>query len=177
MKKRLYLAYGSNLNVAQMHYRCPDATILGTAELKDWELLYKGSKTGAYLTVERRKGSTVPVAVWEVSEADERALDRYEGCPTFYYKKTLVLPVKDWVTGAVTRRRCFIYIMHEDRPVGMPSDFYVRVCQEGYRDFGFDRSFLDDALSRTWEAWVARVRALKRSGQLQVRWKRGGESA
>ena len=78
-KKRYYIAYGSNLNVQQMRMRCPYASVLGTAELDGWELLFKGSGTGSYLTVERRKGSQVPVGVWEVSEADERALDRYEG--------------------------------------------------------------------------------------------------
>lgn len=171
MKKRLYLAYGSNLNVEQMSYRCPDATILGTAELRDWELLFKGSQTGSYLTVERRKGSTVPVGVWEVSEADERALDRYEGCPRFYYKKTLVLPVRNAATGEVTRRRCFIYIMHEDRPEGMPYAEYVRVCRRGYRDFGFNQRVLEAAVVRAWQAKHGGFRPVP------VRAKKGGASA
>ena len=51
-EKRYYIAYGSNLNVPQMQMRCPHATILGTAALKGWELLFKGSKTGSYLTIE-----------------------------------------------------------------------------------------------------------------------------
>ena len=42
--KRHYIAYGSNLNVPQMRMRCPHATILGTANLKGWELLFKGSR-------------------------------------------------------------------------------------------------------------------------------------
>ena len=177
MKKRLYLAYGSNLNLEQMSYRCPDATVLGTAELKDYELLFKGSGSGSYLTVERRKGATVPLGVWEVSEADERALDRYEGCPRFYYKKTLVLPVTDAETGETRRRRCFIYIMHEDRKLGVPSMLYWRTCHRGYRDFGFDPEYLKQALNRTplhtdrlWaENALKRQRALNR--------KKGGESA
>ena len=41
MEKRYYIAYGSNLNVQQMRMRCPNASILGTAVLKDWELLFK----------------------------------------------------------------------------------------------------------------------------------------
>ena len=53
MAKRYYIAYGSNLNVPQMCWRCPRATILGTANLIGWELLFKGSKTGSYLTIER----------------------------------------------------------------------------------------------------------------------------
>ena len=74
MEKRYYIAYGSNLNIPQMRYRCPDARVIGTANLDGWELLFKGSKTGSYLTVEPKTGSTVPVAVWEVSEADEQNL-------------------------------------------------------------------------------------------------------
>ena len=55
--KKYYLAYGSNLNVHQMKYRCPTARIVGTAVIRDYELLYKGSKTGSYLTIEKKKRS------------------------------------------------------------------------------------------------------------------------
>ena len=92
--KRYYIAYGSNLNVQQMRWRCPGARIIGTAELQDYRLLFKGSKTGSYLTVEPEKGCTVPVAVWEVTEQDELALDRYEGYPSFYYKTEMTLMSK-----------------------------------------------------------------------------------
>lgn len=53
--KRLYIAYESNLNVRQMKTRCPKAKILGTAKLKGLELLFKGSKSGSYLTIEEKK--------------------------------------------------------------------------------------------------------------------------
>ena len=43
MSKRLYVAYGSNLNVEQMRLRCPSARIIGTAEINNYELLFKGS--------------------------------------------------------------------------------------------------------------------------------------
>lgn len=81
--KKYYLAYGSNLNIRQMKFRCPTAKIVGTAIIKDYELLYKGSKTGSYLTIEKKKGSVVPVAVWEVTKSDERSLDTYEGATRF----------------------------------------------------------------------------------------------
>ena len=77
MDKRYYIAYGSNLNVYQMRYRCPNARIIGTAVMLNYELLFKGSKTGSYLTIEPKDGSSVPVAVWETTTADELALDRY----------------------------------------------------------------------------------------------------
>ncbi len=152
MEKRYYIAYGSNLNIGQMQWRCPDARIIGTAEMKDWRLKFKGSKTGSYLTVEKENGSSVPVAVWEVSKEDEMKLDRYEGFPTFYYKKELTLPIKGIRTGKVRTRKVFVYIMHEDRPIGVPSAVYMQVCAEGYKDFGFDLGILADAYRSSKEA-------------------------
>lgn len=136
-----YLAYGSNLNVGQMAYRCPDAKIIGTAEIKDYRLKFKGSYSGSYLTIEKAKGFTVPVAVWQVSDDDIRSLDRYEGYPSFYYKRTMVLPCSDG-----KRHRCFVYIMHENRPLGIPSPFYVQTCEQGYKDFDFDTYKLFQAI-------------------------------
>ena len=143
--KRYYLAYGSNLNIAQMQFRCPDATVVGTAVIPDCELLFKGSLTGAYLTIEPKQGSQVPVGVWKVSAADEFRLDRYEGFPNFYYKKEMRIPVADIRTGKTWRCDAFVYIMHEDRKLGVPTDMYVRTCIEGYRDFGFDTAPLRQA--------------------------------
>ena len=149
MDKRYYIAYGSNLNVYQMRYRCPNARIIGTAVMPNYELLFKGSKTGSYLTIEPKEGSIVPVAVWETTAEDEFALDRYEGYPTFYYKKELVLPIKGIKTGKVRNRKVYVYIMHEDRAIGIPSKSYVRTCIEGYHNFGFDIDVLKKAYERS----------------------------
>ena len=147
--KRYYLAYGSNLNIRQMRYRCPGAKPIGITAIPDYELLYKGSKTGAYLTIEPKKNGIVPIAVWEVTAADEKRLDAYEGCPTFYYKKELTLPIKGIRTGKVRNRRVFVYIMHEERSIGIPSIPYMQTCLEGYDDFGFNRQPLIEAYLNT----------------------------
>ena len=112
---KLYLAYGSNLNVRQMKFRCPSAKIIGVGLIKNYQLMYKGSKTGSYLTIEKMKGSAVPVAVWEVTDFDERRLDSYEGFPSFYYKKNMMIPVHYLKNGKVEKKKCFAYIMHEER--------------------------------------------------------------
>lgn len=142
MEKRYYIAYGSNLNIPQMRMRCPSARVIGTSEIKDYRLLFKGSKTGSYLTIESKEGGRVPVVAWSVTAEDEAALDRYEGFPTFYYKKEMELPIKGIRSGRVRKRRCFVYIMHEDRQLGLPSSQYLRTCRDGYRCFGFDEKFL-----------------------------------
>ena len=51
-KQRLYIAYGSNLNLEQMAFRCPTAKVVGKSELKDYELLFRGGRRGAVATVE-----------------------------------------------------------------------------------------------------------------------------
>lgn len=140
--KRYYIAYGSNLNVAQMKRRCPTATILATADLKGWELLFKGSLTGSYLTIEKNENCSLPVAIWEVTPTDELALDRYEGYPNFYYKQNIKLTCKGIRTGKRRTITAFAYIMHEDRPIGIPSEFYFRTCLDGYETFGFDKRVL-----------------------------------
>ena len=139
---KYYLAYGSNLNKEQMQMRCPGAKPVGTTVLKGYELLFKGSKTGSYLTIEKKRGGKVPVGIWQVSEEHERHLDRYEGFPVFYYKKDILLS---------NGRKAFVYIMHEDRPFGMPSAYYVNVCRIGYQDFGFDETYLFKALKKSKE--------------------------
>ena len=147
-KKRYYIAYGSNLNIRQMRYRCPGAKPIGISAIPDYELLYKGSKTGAYLTIEPKDGSLVPIAVWEVTADDEKRLDIYEGYPKFYYKKEVRLPIR-LASGKIRKVTAFVYIMHEERSIAIPSMTYIRTCEEGYRNFGFDVKYLDRAYLRS----------------------------
>ena len=41
-KRTIYLAYGSNLNISQMAYRCPNAKPWGATILPDWKLEFWG---------------------------------------------------------------------------------------------------------------------------------------
>ena len=107
MKRKLYIAYGSNMDTKQMAVRCPKAKLIGTSEVEGYRLLFKGSKTGAYATIEKAEGYKVPVLVWEITKEDEINLDRYEGFPTFYYKKDLTIPING------KRKIAMVYIMDE----------------------------------------------------------------
>ena len=138
--KKYYIAYGSNMDEQQMAVRCRDAGLVGTGFIQGYELLFKGSLTGCYATIEPKEESTVPVTVWAISKADEKRLDRYEGFPTFYYKKDIEVQMKD---GAITG---LVYIMHEDRHCGMPFPWYYEQMERDYRKFGFDRAILKKAL-------------------------------
>ena len=88
-KKRLYVAYGSNLNIQQMRLRCPTAKLVGTGIVEDYELQFKGAANHSYATIAENEGETVPVAVWELQPRDEKFLDRYEGYPSHYFKQDI----------------------------------------------------------------------------------------
>lgn len=46
-------------------------------------------------------------------------------------------------SGKTKKLTAFVYIMHEERSLGIPPLAYIRTCEEGYRNFGFDTKFLD----------------------------------
>ena len=142
-KPRYYLAYGSNLNLAQMMDRCPDASKVGTAKMEDYRLLFKGHDGNCHLTIEPAKGESVSVGVFKISERDETSLDSYEGFPLYYYKKDFEVVLDDG-----QRIEAFAYIMTDDEQnqPGFPSRAYYERVKEGYADFGFNPDFVKAAL-------------------------------
>ena len=140
-KKRLYVAYGSNLNTYQMRYRCPTARLVGTGVVKDYELQFKGRKDSAFATIAPSEGSIVPVAVWELQPRDEKALDRYEGHPSHYFKQDISVKMDNGeeVTGMV-------YIMDLKQKFGMPSAGYLMTVYDGYNDCKLDVESLKNAV-------------------------------
>lgn len=140
MKKKFYIAYGSNLHLEQMKYRCPTATVVGKSELVGYKLIFKGAPINAYATIEENINDTVPILIWELKPQDEKALDRYEGYPTFYYKKNITVEVEG------TQVEAMVYIMNEKAQIGIPSPRYYQIIRTGYKNAGFDESVLEDAL-------------------------------
>ncbi len=130
--KKLYIAYGSNLNLAQMAARCPSASVYAKGVLNNWELVYRGSKTNSHATIIRRQGSSVPVLVWEIQPADEYRLDIYEGYPRYYFKRNIMVNLDG------RKRKAMVYIMNEKQLPGRPSIQYIRTILQGYIDNDMD---------------------------------------
>lgn len=143
LPSKQYIAYGSNLNVEQMKFRCPSATITGSSEIKDYELVFRGSKTGSYLTIEPKEGGSVPVLIWDIKPDDEKALDRYEGYPSFYGKEDMAVSVNG------TEMTAMVYTMPTHHQLGLPSSHYVNTVAEGYKTAGFDLDILKEAIQST----------------------------
>ena len=165
---KLYLAYGSNLNITQMAGRCPTAKVVGAVTLSDYHLLFRGGDCSSVATIEAFKGGKVPVLVWEITPEDESALDHYEGFPELYRKETMSVRFDDksQISKKFQERyttdqpyNAMIYIMNvkssngHTRLLGRPGEHYFDVIAEGYRQlllqFGFlqfDEGILDKAV-------------------------------
>lgn len=142
MIRKLYVAYGSNMSVEQMKYRCPNAVLLGTGFLKGWRLAFR-----YHATIIESKDESVPVLVWDISKADENRLDRYEGYPSYYLKKDVCLSYTGLDGEKHQKKNAMVYIMHlnyrnEEVP---PSSAYFEVISNAYDQFGFDKSILSRA--------------------------------
>lgn len=139
-KERLYVAYGSNLNLPQMKRRCPKAKVAGISEIKGYELLFR-----EVATIEPKEDGKVPVGLFWITQGDEKALDRYEGWPHLYRKEILELELNGKPVSAMA------YVMNEGRKALPPARHYYDVIAEGYRAFGFDEKVLEQAMERTRE--------------------------
>ena len=122
-----YIAYGSNMVKAQMAFRCPGAKLIGTGYLPNHRLEFY-----LHATVERSRArdARVPVAVWEIDEADEQSLDRYEGFPTYYVKRKrrVILSDGSEIEGMV-------YIMRLIR-LHPPTAGYYQGIRDAYKRMG-----------------------------------------
>ena len=86
--ERLYFAYGSNINLDQMTFRCPSAEVVSPVTLNGYRLLFRGVATIAPDPVAQVKG-----LLWKLTPECERSLDHYEGYPNYYENmKSRILP-------------------------------------------------------------------------------------
>lgn len=132
-RPRLYLAYGSNLNMAQMLVRCPTAEVVKPYVITGWRLVFR-----QVADVEPAAGEQVLTGMWRVYDDDELALDRYEGIYSGLYRKVEVNLKK-------TGEPAFLYVMNS-REVAPPRKYYYDTIAEGYTDWGFDLAPLRRAL-------------------------------
>ena len=146
MENTLYFAYGSNINLGQMEYRCPDASVVGPVVLEGWELLFR---RGGFATIAPKEGETVHGLLWSLTRSCERSLDRYEGYPRFYDKKMVIVRDSEGRSLSV-----MAYIMDDRfREPMLPAESYYNGILEGYQQNGLPVS----ALKKAWEHAVQEV--------------------
>jgi AIG2 family protein len=89
----LYAAYGSNMDPAQMLRRCPASPHVGTGWIRGWRLTFGAEEYGwegalaTLVPAEDREEPGVFVALYDLTSADERELDAWEGADRGLYRK------------------------------------------------------------------------------------------
>lgn len=136
-KKQLYIAYGSNINLKQMAYRCPHSKVVGTSEINDFELEFRG-----VATIVPNKGAAVPVLIWELDERDLPTLNKYEGWPRLYRQENMEFELDGRTFEGMA------YLMNRGE-ISPPSQQYYNTILQGYRENGLDESYLQKALENS----------------------------
>ena len=140
MNNRVFAAYGVGLNRSEMVKHCPTAKPIGSTELKNFRLTFRGGNACAVATIEKAKSKSVPALLWELTPQDEVSLDRWIGVPDLYRKDTVKVRLKGAAMDAL------VYILIGNKPPNKPSAFYYSTLLEGYRAVGFDAEILNAAI-------------------------------
>lgn len=142
----LYIAYGSNMVKHQMDHRCPDAVLIGIGDLPGYTLEFYGHAT---IESDPSGKSSVPVAVWNISDRDESNLDFYEGYPSYYGRMQCIVNMRDG-----SQIEGMVYFMRSQYKEGTPDRFYCEEIERAYAELGLGseiESILKPALKRCHE--------------------------
>ena len=127
-----YIAYGSNLNFKLMRSRCPRARPVfylngvRVNKLSGWSLSFN-----RYANIIKNNNSFVPIGLWKITKHCEKELDIYENFPILYSK----IYFKYYSIKAMT------YVMNSNKLL-KPSNTYLKLIYQGYKDFNLDHSYL-----------------------------------
>jgi gamma-glutamylcyclotransferase (GGCT)/AIG2-like uncharacterized protein YtfP len=135
--RKLYAAYGANCHREHMATRCSAAKPVGRAKLYGHRLAFRG-----VADVVKTLGAIVHVALWEITDECERALDRFEGFPHLYVKRTAMIKING------RAERVMFYVMRKnDGEFSPPPKSYENTLRAGYAHFGMLVAQIDDAIA------------------------------
>ena len=153
----LYAAYGSNMDPAQMLRRCPSSPHTGTGWIRGWRLTFGAEEygwEGALATLVPDDTATqdaapgVFVALYDLTEADERALDAWEGADLGVYRKlhlrvhtlggddVAYVYVLDAFEGGLPSARYLGALADAAEAAGAPADYVVGLRSRECRSTG-----------------------------------------
>lgn len=141
----LYAAYGSNLDPERMALRAPHSPLQGTGWLAGWRLTFGGEDLGwegPIATVVEDDDHQVYVALYDLTPADERALDEWEGLPIDLRRKIRVRV--HTLDGEVL---AWIYVL-DAYEGGLPSARYLGLLADAAEAGGAPDDYVTDLRTR-----------------------------
>jgi len=138
----LYAAYGVNLDPHRMAERAPSSPMRATGWLRGWRMTFAGEELGfggALPTVVEDESASVFVAVYDVTEFDEKRLDMWEDVEIGFWRKVRVrvdtldgqalawLYALDAYEGGLPRAEHVFAIADAAAAAGAPDDYVERL--------------------------------------------------
>ena len=117
-----------------MKIRCKDSVFIKKINLKGYTLNFRSIYRAA--DIEKKNNSIVPGGLYQISKSDEKKLDIYEDFPILYKKMFFEYHGKTVMT----------YIMPNKTNFRYPTERYLNVIKQGYKDCNLDIKFLKKAL-------------------------------
>jgi gamma-glutamylcyclotransferase len=118
-----YFAYGLNTNLDQMSIRCPEAKLLGPAKLKNHRLRF-----AFYADIVSDTSTSVDGVLWIVNKNCLDILDRFEGYPNFYNRKTVSVDYQG------QKHKAEVYFMCSGNRDQLPGNTYYSLVVKGYQE-------------------------------------------
>ena len=146
----LYAAYGSNMDPAQMLRRCPSSPHVGTGWVQGWRLTFGAEDYGwdgalATLVPDESREQTHPgvfVALYDLTEPDERALDAWEGADSGLYRRLHL-----WVHTLPGDVVAYVYALDAFEG-GLPSARHLGAIADAAEAAGAPEDYVTDLRSR-----------------------------
>lgn len=127
----------ATLILSKWLFRCPHSRVVGTSEIKDYELEFRG-----VATIVPNKGASVSVMIWELDERNLPSLNRYEGWPRFYKQEKMSFELDGKACTGMA------YLMNYGELSPSSQQYYNTILQ-GYRENSLDEKYLQTALENS----------------------------
>jgi gamma-glutamylcyclotransferase (GGCT)/AIG2-like uncharacterized protein YtfP len=138
-----YFAYGSNMNLVQMRYRCPGAKKIGNGRLSGYEICFprkSPSRQGKGVASICEKANTyVEGVVFELTSTDWNSLDRYEGVPDIYIRRLVAISMND---GKEIEAETYIANQVQGSPF-KPAKLYMDFIIHGAEENGLSKDYIE----------------------------------
>ncbi len=148
----LYAAYASSLDPDTMRRRAPHSPLRGTGWLTGWRLAFAGEELGwdgpiATVVEASPHEADLPepsvfVALYEVSDADENAMDEWEGLDLRTFRKHRVR-----VETMDGQRAAWVYVV-DAYEGGLPSARYLGMLADAAEAAGAPADYVADLRRR-----------------------------
>ncbi len=136
-----YFAYGANLNIDNMKYRCPNAKPVVKFSMPNYKLVFKG-----VADIENSVNDSVEGVLWDITNKCEQALDVFEGFPFLYRKEYFTIKMSGKLADDFgTNTDVMFYAMNRSN-YGEPNISYFNCILDGYLANKLNTDFLYDAL-------------------------------